>query len=250
MNKARSTFGTSFTPHAPFRGCPLTTSFRNAESMSTKTLSDILEISSRDHAHTCPRQVLGARMGLAGLGALGFDSPPPGKRVVIIAETDGCFLDGLSAATECTPGHRTLRIEDYGITAAVFVDTATSETVRLAPLLDIRARASAFVPDEPKRYLAQLRAYMDMPVGEMFAITSVCLKTPIEVIVSRPKVRVPCASCGEEVINERTTRQDGREVCRTCAHGGYYTPVGLPSNEPQAADRSISKVATSPHPFM
>jgi formylmethanofuran dehydrogenase subunit E len=167
-------------------------------------------------------------MGLAGLSALGFNNPPSGKRVLIIAETDGCFLDGLSAATECTPGHRTLRIEDYGKTAAIFVDTATGKTVRLSPLLDLRARAGVFVPDEPKRYLAQLRAYMDMPGEEMFTISSVHLKTPIEVIVSRPKVRVACASCGEEVINERTTQQGGREVCLSCAHGGYYTPVGLP----------------------
>ncbi len=210
--------------------------------MSPANLADILEVSSRDHAHICPRQVLGARMGLAGVSALGFEAPPPGKRLLIIAETDGCFLDGLSAATHCSPGHRTLRIEDLGKTAAVFVDTGTGRSVRLAPLLDLRVRAGAFMPDEPKRYLAQLRAYMDMPGEEMFAISSVHLKTPIEVIVSRPKVRVSCASCGEEVINERTTRQDGREVCRACAHGGYYTLVDQPSKE--------SEVATSPRPFV
>jgi hypothetical protein len=83
---------------------------------------------------------------------------------------------------------------------------------------------------------------MDMPAEGMFAITSVRLKASIEAIVSRPKVRVACASCGEEVINERTTRQDGQEVCRACAQGGYYTPVDQPSKE--------SEVATSPHPFV
>lgn len=112
--------------------------------MSPKTLAEILEILVRDHPHLCPRQILGARMGQAGLGALGFDQPPSGKRLLVIIETDGCFLDGLSVATGCTPGHRTLRIVDHGKTAAVFVDTATSRAVRIAPQLDIRARAGLY----------------------------------------------------------------------------------------------------------
>ena len=32
----------------------------------------LLEISSRDHSHLCPRQILGVRIGLAGMKALGF----------------------------------------------------------------------------------------------------------------------------------------------------------------------------------
>jgi formylmethanofuran dehydrogenase subunit E len=62
------------------------------------------------------------RLELAGFTALGFDSPPDKKRLLVITETDGCFADGLSAATNCTVGHRTLRVEDYGKTAATFVD--------------------------------------------------------------------------------------------------------------------------------
>lgn len=191
--------------------------------MPVKSLPEILEASSRDHDHLCPRQVLGARMGQAGMHALGFDNPPPGKRLLIIAETDGCFLDGLSAATGCTPGHRTLRIEDYGKTAAVFVDTVSSKAMRMAPRLDLRTRANAYAPNEPRRYFAQMQAYMVMPTEEMFAETPVCLNTSIQTIVSRPRVRVSCASCGEEIINERTIHQNGIQVCLVCAKGGYYT---------------------------
>jgi formylmethanofuran dehydrogenase subunit E len=190
--------------------------------MPEQALTEILTLASRDHSHLCPRLILGARIGLAGLGALGHDRPPTGKRVLTIAETDGCFLDGLSAATGCTPGHRTLRIEDYGKAAAVFVDIASATAVRVAPWLDLRSRASAYAPGESSRYAAQLRAYQVMPAAEMFATTSVRLRVPLESILSRPRVRVSCAGCGEEIINERTVQRAGQPVCLACAHGGYY----------------------------
>jgi formylmethanofuran dehydrogenase subunit E len=188
-------------------------------------LAEILALSARDHAHLCPRQILGARMGLAGTAALGFDQPPPGKRLLIIVETDGCFLDGLSAATGCTPGHRTLRIEDYGKTAAAFVDVRTGRAVRVAPRLDVRDRAWAHAPAGVPRYSAQMQAYQVMPAEELFTFTPVRLGTSIEAIVSRPGVRVCCAACGEEVMNERTVDRDGAELCLACARGGYCAPV-------------------------
>ena len=104
-------------------------------------IQSLLEKSARSHSHLCPRQILGVRLGLCGMQALGFDSPPDKKRLLVIAETDGCFADGLSAATDCTVGHRTLRVEDYGKTAAAFVDIQTGRALRVAPALDIRARA-------------------------------------------------------------------------------------------------------------
>ena len=56
----------------------------------------------------------------------------------MILESDGCFADGLEAATGCTVGHRTLRVEDYGKIAATFVDVSTGQAIRIAPRLDVR----------------------------------------------------------------------------------------------------------------
>lgn len=191
--------------------------------MPRPSLSEILDLASRDHAHLCPRQVLGARMGLAGLAALGFDLPPAGKRLLIVVETDGCFLDGLSAATGCTPGHRTLRVEDYGKTAAVFVDVATARAVRVAPRPDIRDRAADYAPAESRRYFAQLQGYRVMPAEVLFRFAPVRLNAALEAILSKPGIRACCAACGEEIMNERTVRRDGADICLACAHGGYYT---------------------------
>jgi len=185
----------------------------------------LLEISSRNHSHLCPRQILGARLGLAGMEALGFSEPPSKKELLVIVETDGCFVDGLIAATGCTVGHRTLRVEDYGKTAATFVDARTGRAVRVAPSLDIRERAYDFAADEPRHYFAQMQAYRVMPDEEMFTLQEVTLNIPVEQIISRPGQRVDCDVCGEEIMNEREVQQQGLTLCSACAQGGYYRPM-------------------------
>lgn len=188
-------------------------------------LQPMLEKSTSQHSHLCPRQILGVRLGLLGLKTLGFATPPPKKRLLVIVETDGCFTDGLIAATDCTVGHRTLRVEDYGKTAATFIDTQTGRALRVAPALDIRQKAYAYAPGEPRHYFAQMQAYQIMPDDEMFTVSKVTLTTPIEAIISRPGIRVNCDVCGEEIMNEREVRQNGLTLCRPCAHGGYCRSV-------------------------
>lgn len=190
-------------------------------------LKTLLEISSRDHSHLCPRQILGVRMGLCGMSSIGFMEPPTNKRLLVIIETDGCFTDGITAATGCTVGHRTLRVEDYGKTAAVFVHTETGQAVRVSPALDIREKAYQYAPTEPRHYFAQMQAYQIMPDDVMFAVHPVLLTTPVEAIVSRPGVRVNCSSCGEEIMNERETRLGDLTLCRACAEGAYYSVYAL-----------------------
>lgn len=190
--------------------------------MDMEFLSRILEKSAENHNHLCPRQVLGVRMGLAGAKTLGLDTPRDDKRLLIILETDGCFADGVQAATGCTIGHRTLRVEEYGKIAATFVDTKSGQAVRLAPALDIRQRAYAYAPGEKRHYFAQLLAYQMMPDEELFACQEVQLATPVSQILSRPGVRVNCELCGEEIINEREVLRDGMALCRACAGQAYY----------------------------
>lgn len=185
-------------------------------------LQPLLELSSSDHSHLCPRQILGVRIGLAGMKAFGFHEPPVKKQLLVISETDGCFVDGVIAATGCTVGHRTLRVEDYGKVAATFVDTILGRAVRVAPRTDIRIRACAFVPEESRHYFAQMQAYQSMPDKEMLTIRDIVLNTAIEQIISRPGVRVNCDLCGEEIMNEREVHRNGRILCQTCANGGYY----------------------------
>lgn len=190
-------------------------------------LQQILAISSARHQHLCPRQILGARIGLAGGAALGLALPRADKRLLIILETDGCFADGVEAATGCTVGHRTLRVADYGKVAATLIDTKTEQAIRIAPQLNVREKAYLYAPHEPRHYFAQLQAYQTMPDAALLTIQAVTLTTPVKAIVSRAGVRVNCAVCGEEIINERELLVGGRPLCQSCAGSGYYQVTAL-----------------------
>jgi formylmethanofuran dehydrogenase subunit E len=187
-----------------------------------RDLEELFHASAARHAHLCPRQVLGVRFGLAGASALGLETPRQDKRLMAIIETDGCFADGIEAATGCSVGHRTMRVEDYGKVAVTFVDTRTGRAVRIAPRLDVRQRAASYAEGESRAYVAQLHAYQSMPEDELLVVREVGLTVPVEKIVSRPRIRVACDACGEEIINERETLHEGRTLCRACAAGAYY----------------------------
>ena len=92
-------------------------------------LEALFAASAAQHRHLCPRQVLGVRMGVLAGGVLGLILPQQDKRLITLIETDGCFADGISSATGCCIGHRTLRVMDYGKVAATFVDARANRAV-------------------------------------------------------------------------------------------------------------------------
>ena len=187
-----------------------------------KSLDGLLQACAALHHHLCPRQVLGVRIGMLAGEILGLDLPQSGKRLLTIAETDGCGADGISVATGCWVGRRTLRIEDYGKVAATFVDTGTGRAVRIVPRVEVRQLASEYAPEAPDKWEAQLLGYQRMPAKTLLSFQSVHLKVPVERIVSQPGRRVICEICGEEIMNEREVRQNGLTLCRACAGTSYY----------------------------
>jgi len=186
-----------------------------------QTLLD--ESAKRHHNHLCPRQVLGVRMGMYAAELFQLDLPQHDKRLYAFVETDGCLIDGIVAATGCAVGNRTMRVMDYGKSAATFVDTQTERAIRITPTRESRARALAYAPDAPDRWHAQLAAYQIMPAAELFVAQAVTLTVSLKQIISQHGHRVVCERCGEDVINEREVRVEGETLCRACAQGAYYT---------------------------
>lgn len=140
----------------------------------------------------------------------------------MFVETDGCAADGISVATGCTVGHRTLRVVDFGKVAATFVDTQTGRAVRIRPHPAARDRSVASVPGARTRWHAQLEAYQTMPDEDLLVAEPVSLEIDLEAVLSRPGHRVLCEACAEEVINEREVHNGGRILCRACAGEAYY----------------------------
>lgn len=187
-------------------------------------LNELLEASAALHSHLCPRQVIGVRMGMRAAIELGLDLPQAGKdkRLFTFMETDGCAADGVSVATGCWVGRRTMRMVDFGKVAATFVDTRTGNAVRIHPHPECRYTARQYVPEGIARWKAMLEAYQIMPDEELLIAQSVTLTVSLEEIISRPKVRTHCDRCGEEIINEREVWTSGECLCRACAGDKYY----------------------------
>ncbi|HEX8967157.1 MAG TPA: FmdE family protein, partial [Chloroflexota bacterium] len=119
----------------------------------------VIEQLAQLHPRVCPRQVLGARIGQRAGDLLGLALPRSDKRLVAIVEMDGCFADGVSVATGCWLGRRTLRMVDYGKVAATFIDRRTGRGVRIWPHPQARMLAERYAPDAPDRWHAQLQGY-------------------------------------------------------------------------------------------
>jgi formylmethanofuran dehydrogenase subunit E len=187
-----------------------------------RTLDEILCESASRHRHLCPRQVLGARMGLYAAEILKLDIPCTDKRLLVIAETDGCTVDGLIAATECRVGSRTLRILDFGKVAATFTDTPTGASVRIAPSHRARSLAFEYAPDARNRWEAMLYGYQLMPCPELFLAQPVHLNASVSGMISNAGRKAVCEMCGEEIINAREIVKDRVVLCRGCAGEGYF----------------------------
>jgi formylmethanofuran dehydrogenase subunit E len=161
-------------------------------------------------------------MGMYAAELLDMALPQRDKRLLTIVETDGCFADGVSASTGCWLGRRTLRCVDYGKVAATFIDTLTSEALRIHPSEESRQLVASYAPTAVDRWHAYLEGYQIIPADELLMVESVRLVGSVEDLVSGPDHKAICAICREEIFNEREIVKDGQVLCRGCAEQAYF----------------------------
>ncbi len=164
------------------------------------------------------------RIGLQAGLLLGLDLPQPDKRLLTLVETDGCFADGVSVATGCWLGRRTLRLLDYGKVAATFVDLREGRAVRVWPRGGIRERAWAYACSARDRWHAQLVGYQTMPTEELLRWRQAAMADRLDVL-GQPGRHVTCIACGEEVLNGRELVLGRQDICRPCADQGCFDPA-------------------------
>jgi formylmethanofuran dehydrogenase subunit E len=193
-----------------------------------QSLESILRESAERHKHLCPRQVLGARMSLLAGELLELELPRADKRLLVIAETDGCTVDGVIAATGCHVGGRTLRILDFGKVAATFIDTYTEAAIRISPSRQSRSLALDYASHARNDWEAMLLGYQVMPFDDLFCVQHVNLKISLEEIISKPSKKVQCEICNEEIINGREVIHEGLALCRSCTGENYYQVLRTP----------------------
>ncbi len=190
-----------------------------------KSLEEHLEESYAVHGENCPGQVIGTRMAIIGCERIGLNEPKcdeQRKNIIVYAEIDRCATDAIMAVTGCKPGKRALKIMDYGIMAATFINLETGKTVRVLAREESRALASKYAPEVQGKYQQQREAYKIMPEKELFKIENVKVEIPPEDMPGKPIRRLQCEKCGNYVQDCKEVKMANSILCKPCAYGGYF----------------------------
>jgi formylmethanofuran dehydrogenase subunit E len=156
-------------------------------------------------------------MALLAARALDVPFPQADKRTLILPEIDGCFADGLTVVSNCSVGHRTLRVVDFGKIAATVIDTKADRAVRVWPRPDVRMAACGYADDETRRWHAQRLGYARMPESKLLSVASVPIPDAAAPLRGAWHTRTTCGGCGEEIFNARQVVVGGMDMCRPCA---------------------------------
>lgn len=185
----------------------------------------LLKESTELHGHLCPGQVLGVRMTMAGLDAVGIDDPKGKNRknLLVFVEMDRCATDAVQSVTGCSLGKRTMKFVDYGKMAATFLNISTGRAVRVIAREESRDMAKSLYPEMTDKYAAQCEAYKIIPDESLFDLMDVSVEIRPEDMPGRPLRRIQCSSCGEFIQDMREVSRQGKILCRPCADGTYYT---------------------------
>ncbi len=192
-----------------------------------KSLPELLEEANIVHGHLCAGQVLGVRMALCGLRALGIDDPRgrDRKRLVTYVEIDRCATDAIGVVTGCRLGKRALKFRDYGKMAATFVDLETNRAIRVAARESSKELARQLHPELDNKNAQQMLAYRELSDEQLFTTQWVEVYVGPEEMPGFKGERIACAVCGEGINYHREVLRNGQTLCQSCAGNSYYRPL-------------------------
>jgi len=159
------------------------------------------------HGHECPGLAIGYRMANAAMEEL-RSMRAEDEEIVAIVENDACGVDALQCVTGCTFGKGNLVFHDYGKHVYTLYSRATGKGVRV--VFHGRGIPGNIRDDPAARADWILRA----PADSILSISRVHVSEP-----KRAEIRksVPCAICGELVMDSRLREVDGKSACIPCS---------------------------------
>lgn len=184
-------------------------------------MEDELRLAETLHGHLSPGVALGFRMGQIGLKRLGLSRGD--KRLFAIVETALCLADGVQASTGCTPGHSSLRVEDFGKLAVCVARSDTKEGVRLSlkhgslpsTVGDWVMRRRKFSHGEEEKVAKEM-----LSLDEKFFNVERVIVEPLSEFEEAAIVK--CDVCGEWVVETKTVKAGGKTLCKACSGARYY----------------------------
>ena len=188
-----------------------------------QTLERVVEF----HGHMCPGLAMGvaaAQLALREIGAHAKD-----EEVVAVVETDMCGVDAIQFLTGCTFGKGNLIHRDWGKNAYSFYRRSDGRAVRIAGRPDAWQRdpehqelfakvRAGLASDKERSRFQELheglsRKLLDCEPDTLFTVREIGGSPPRK---ARIHASVPCAHCGEGVMETRVRILDGQQLCPPC----------------------------------
>ena len=179
------------------------------------------------HGHVCPGLTMGMQAARIALREIGPHSRD--EEVVAVVETDMCGVDAIQYMTGCTFGKGNLIHRDWGKNAYTFFRRSDGRAIRVAGRPDAwqrdpehqelfaKVRAGEATQEEEARFRelheARARALLELPPEQLFKVEEVQAQPPRK---ARIHASLPCARCGENVMETRVRRFGGQQLCQPC----------------------------------
>lgn len=158
------------------------------------------------HGHECPGLAMGYRMATAAMETLeSFRAED--EDLVAIVENDACGVDALQCVTGCTFGKGNLLFRDYG----KHVYTIYCRSSRLGVRVHFHGNEIPEGLREDRNALANW--LMSASNDRILSVTQTSIPEP-----EPAKIResIPCAFCGESVMESRIQQLHEKPICIPC----------------------------------
>ncbi len=160
----------------------------------------------RFHGHKCPGLALGYRMATAAMEKL-ESIRAEDEELVAIVENDACGVDALQCVTGCTFGKGNLLFHDYGKQVYTIYSRSTRSGVRVL-------FHGTGIPDNLRQDRDALAKWiLSAPADSILSVTPVSILEPEPARIRRS---IPCAFCGENVMESRIKRLNNKPACIPC----------------------------------
>jgi formylmethanofuran dehydrogenase subunit E len=186
--------------------------------------STAVEDAVRLHRDLCPGLATGIQAARLALETLAPAQGP--HELLAVAESDTCAIDGIQAVTGCTLGNRNLIHLDHGKNVFTFFRLSDGRAIRLSGeppwspgYQAFRRKVTAAGATDAER--AKLQELTEAEAHRILSEEPSSLFT-VEELEAEPPVRstvdpwLTCAECGEAVMETRSRRRGGRELCLPC----------------------------------
>jgi len=160
----------------------------------------------RFHGHECPGIAIGYRMATAAIESLA-SLRAEDEELVAIVENDACGVDALQCVTGCTFGKGNLLFRDYGKQVYTIYARTSRSGVR------VLFHGKGIPRDSHADRQAFIKWILFATDDSLLTLTATTIGEPEPARIFKS---IPCAFCGESVMESRVRQLNEKPACIPC----------------------------------